>query len=82
MPARSLIYTLPAELRAELDRRLIESEFAGYEAHASWLAERGHPLGIAVVRRYGARLRKHHRRVQFEADVRRAAAKREAGEGA
>ena len=56
-PRSRLIYDLPAELRRELDGRIVESGFAQYEQHRQWLATAGHHVGVATVKRYGAQLR-------------------------
>lgn len=53
MPARSKITLLPPEIKAELDRRLIEGSFAGYDALAEWLAAQGVEISRSAVHRYG-----------------------------
>jgi len=47
---------LPQEVRGELDRRLIESAFSGYEQLAQWLQEQGFEIAKASVQRYGSDL--------------------------
>jgi len=69
MPARSKVYELTSELRAELDRRLIVSGFGGYDGLADWLAEQGYQIGRSSLHRYG-----HDLQADFErtmADVQR-----------
>lgn len=56
MPPRSKVYDLPPELRAELDRRLIDSGFGGYRGLAAWLAEQGHQIGKSALHEYGSAL--------------------------
>lgn len=53
MPARSKIMTLPPEIKAELDRRLISGSFADYTALAEWLQEQGIEISRSAVHRYG-----------------------------
>ncbi|MEM1055172.1 MAG: DUF3486 family protein [Bacteroidota bacterium] len=53
MPARSSVYTLPPELREQLDQRLVASGFGGYDALAEWLAESGHEISRSAIGRYG-----------------------------
>ncbi|HZP45346.1 MAG TPA: phage protein Gp27 family protein [Candidatus Binataceae bacterium] len=53
---RSSIFRLPAELRRELDERLLDNGFADYRGLAAWLRERGHEIGVETIRRYGSKL--------------------------
>ena len=55
MPPRSTVDLLPSEVRKELDHRLMESAFGGYEGHAAWLAESGHTVSTSALKRYGRR---------------------------
>ena len=58
MPHRSrIVYDLPAELRRELDVRIVRGGFSRYREHAEWLAERGHSASESALQRYGATLR-------------------------
>jgi hypothetical protein len=56
MPPRSKVYELPADLRAELDRRLIDSGFGGYRDLAAWLNEQGYQIGKSALHTYGSDL--------------------------
>ncbi len=56
MPPRSKVYTLPAEVRATLDGRLIDSGFGGYRGLSEWLAEQGYQIGKSALAEYGADL--------------------------
>lgn len=47
---------MPPEVRAELDRRLIEGSFSGYRALAKWLGEQGCSITPSAVQRYGSQL--------------------------
>lgn len=52
MPVRSKIISLPDEVRAELDNRLITTGFSGYSALESWLADLGYEISRSAVHRY------------------------------
>jgi hypothetical protein len=56
MPPRSKVFTLPPEVLAELDRRLIDSGFGGYRDLAGWLAEQGYQIQKSALQRYGSGL--------------------------
>lgn len=56
MPAPSKLDTIPPEVRAELDRRLIAGGFGGYVALADWLTEQGYGISKSAVHRYGSAL--------------------------
>jgi len=47
---------LPAAIRAELDRRLVEGNFSDYRGLAKWLGEQGCEISFAAVHKYGQRL--------------------------
>ncbi len=64
MPRRRKTALLPADLRRELDRRLIEGAFSGYEALADWLAERGHAIGKSALHEYGRDLERRIERIR------------------
>ncbi|MGN7832650.1 DUF3486 family protein [Pseudoxanthomonas sp. 22568] len=56
MPPRSKIEQLPESIRAELDKRLIETGFGGYVGLADWLTEHGFSIGKSAVGKYGQEL--------------------------
>jgi hypothetical protein len=58
MPRPSKIDQLPEELRAELDRKLIEGRFHGYVELAQWLTEQGFSIGKSAVGAYGLSLQR------------------------
>jgi Protein of unknown function (DUF3486) len=58
MGIRSKIETLPAAVRAELDRLIVERAFSGYKALAEWLQAQGYRIADDSVQRYGVRLRR------------------------
>lgn len=53
MPPRSKINQLPKEVKAWLDRALIEGNFSGYELLEQELSERGFVIGKSSINRYG-----------------------------
>ncbi|MDC8804228.1 DUF3486 family protein [Halomonas pacifica] len=57
MPPRSKVYDLPPELREELNERLVNSGFAGYEDLAEWLEASGHKISKSSIHRYGEDLK-------------------------
>src|SRR5713101_3248980 len=56
MPARSKVAMLPAEVRTELDRRIVEQAFSGYQDLAEWLQGQGYHIAHDSVQRHGSRL--------------------------
>lgn len=58
MPPRSKIEQLPDDVRADLDRKLIEDGFSNYVELAQWLTERGHAIGKSAVGAYGQNLQR------------------------
>jgi Protein of unknown function (DUF3486) len=55
MPPRSKVAMLPPAVRDELERRLVERGFSGYEELASWLQQQGYPIAEDSMQRYGAK---------------------------
>lgn len=47
MPAPRAIDLLPLSIKAELDSRLIQSGFGGYEALSDWLKDQGYSIGVS-----------------------------------
>jgi hypothetical protein len=56
---------LPATVRAELDRLIVERAFSGYQALAEWLQAQGYQIADDSVQRYGARLRRQLEALDF-----------------
>lgn len=73
MPIRSRINALPTRVRAQLDRRLIASDFGDLIAAAAWLHSKGHQVGKSAVGEYAKRLK-----LELEAEAQTARAVREA----
>lgn len=70
MARRSSVFDLPQEVRDELNARLVQSGFGGYEDLAEWLRGQGFQISRSAVHRYGQDLE-----AEYEAamgDVRRA----------
>jgi Protein of unknown function (DUF3486) len=55
MPPRSKVAMLPPVVRDELERRMVERGFSGYEELASWLQQQGYQIAEDSVHRYGAK---------------------------
>lgn len=58
MPSPSKIDQLPAEIRDELDRRLIAGGFGGFVALSDWLREVGYEIGKSAVGERSLRLKR------------------------
>jgi len=56
LPPRSKVAKLPQPIRQELERRIIEHAFSGYEALAAWLQQQGYEIAEDSVQRYGSKL--------------------------
>ena len=53
MPPRSKVAALPAEVKAWLDRALVEGNFSEYEALAGELEAQGYAISKSALHRYG-----------------------------
>jgi hypothetical protein len=53
MPARSKIISLPADVRARLDAKLVTNSFSDYRGLAAWLDSEGYSISKDAVQRYG-----------------------------
>ncbi|SDI83837.1 Protein of unknown function [Pseudomonas flavescens] len=53
MPPRSKVAALPPEVKAWLDRELVDNNFSGYEALSAELAGRGFTIGKSALHAYG-----------------------------
>ena len=56
MAQRSKVLTLPEDVKAEFDRRLIASGFSGYVELSAWLNEQGYEISKSAAHRYGSEL--------------------------
>jgi len=66
MAPRSKVFELPTELRAELDRRLIDSGFGDYRGLSAWLADEGYSIGKSALHTYGSDLEADFERTMAE----------------
>lgn len=53
MPPRSKVEQMPPEMKAWLDRFLVDNNFGGYEALSAELKERGYDISKSALNRYG-----------------------------
>ncbi|MCL5044024.1 MAG: DUF3486 family protein [Deltaproteobacteria bacterium] len=67
MSKRSRVTLLPADVRGELDRRLVAGVFSNYQVLADWLEERGFAVGRHSVARYGKKLERRLEAVRLAA---------------
>lgn len=74
MPRRSKISTLPAEVRAWLDRALAEGNFSGYEQLEQLLTDKGYTIGKSSIHRYGQQLEQRLLAVKTSTEAARAIA--------
>jgi hypothetical protein len=58
MPVRSIIESLPDEIRKELNQLLIENHFSGYEQLRVWLFDKGCQISVASICRHSQKLQK------------------------
>lgn len=54
MPPRNKVEALPAEVKAWLDKALVEGNFSGYEQLEDEIKARGHTIGKSSLHRYGS----------------------------
>ena len=65
MPPRKKVAMLPKALRDEIDRKLIEGAFSGYEDLAQWIQDNGHEISKSTLHRYGADLEGRVERIRL-----------------
>ncbi len=53
MAQRSKVLSLPDEVKAELDKRLVRGGFCDYVALSEWLCEQGYEISKSAIHRYG-----------------------------
>ena len=53
MPRRLKVISLPEHIKKELDKKLIDGGFSGYEALSAWLSEKGYEISKSALHRYG-----------------------------
>ncbi len=69
MPRRSKVDGLPAELKGQLERLLLDKTHGGYLALAAWLKEHGYEISHAAVHRYDQRLHAVMGRIRAAAEA-------------
>jgi hypothetical protein len=74
MPPRSKIDLMPKEVRAELDKRIVDGGFANYRALAKWLNDNGYHIGKSAVHRHGEKLERRLEAVRRATEQARAIA--------
>ena len=65
MPRRKKVAMLPKALRDELDRKLIEGAFCGYEDMAQWISDMGHAISKSALHRHGSDLEGRVERIRL-----------------
>lgn len=58
MARKKLIYQLPPKIRQELDRRIIQNGFSGYDALVAWLGELGYRISRSPIHQHGQRMKR------------------------
>jgi DNA-binding phage protein len=56
MPLRSVVESLPEDVRRWLDQALMDNNFSGYEQLAAALREKGYEIGKSTLHRHGQKL--------------------------
>lgn len=69
MGRKSSINSLPPEVRAEIDARLVETGFNNYTPFADELRHRGHAVSKSALHRYGAALEKRRQMIAAAAEI-------------
>jgi hypothetical protein len=82
MALRSKVAVLPAEVRNELERRIVEKAFSGYQDLSEWLQAQGYHIAHDSIQRHGSRLRQRIEEMELLAEEAKAlsAAAAQAGE--
>jgi hypothetical protein len=72
MGQRSKVEGLPADVRAEVDGKLFQGGFSGYEHLERWLAGKGYQIGKSSLHRYGSKLEERMAQLKASTDQARA----------
>jgi len=72
---RSSVELLPEEVRQELEKKLIQGGFAGYEGLAEWLKSIGYEISKSSAHRYGKKFQDRLRALKVATDQAKAIAK-------
>src|ERR1700747_1877349 len=65
MPPRSKVVSLPAEMRAEVERRMAEKGFGDYPGLAAWVRQQGYEISDDSLWRYGRAIQQQMTAVQI-----------------
>jgi hypothetical protein len=57
MPHPFKVATLPQPIREQLNSRLVENRFGGFDDLSAWLATEGHPVSKSALARYATACR-------------------------
>jgi len=68
MPARSLLYFLPEEIKEQLDKKLRENQFSKYLEIRDWLEEQGYKVCYSTLARYGKQFKDYIENLRETAD--------------
>ena len=74
MGLRSKIDLMPKEVRAELEKRIVEGGFANYRGLAKWLKDNGYAISRSAVHRHGEKLEHRLEAVRRATELARAIA--------
>jgi Protein of unknown function (DUF3486) len=74
MSPRSKIDLMPKEVRAELDKRIVDGGFANYRGLAKWLNDNGYQIGKSAVHHHGEKLERRLEAVKRATEQARAIA--------
>lgn len=72
MPKRSKIETLPAKVREQLEKILVQSGFSGYRELETWCAEQGIKVSKSALQRFGANFEDRVKAIKVATDQARA----------
>lgn len=61
MPQRNGVHYLPEDIKAELNKQLVNNHFSGYQELEKWLKLQGYEISKSAIHRYGTQFKK-----QFE----------------
>ena len=69
MPPRKKVALLPARVRKQLDRKLVEKAFSGYAELSDWLAAEGYAIGKSALHEYGSALERRIEQLRYATDA-------------
>jgi nucleotidyltransferase/DNA polymerase involved in DNA repair len=72
MGARSKVDLLPAAVKSELDKRLVEGNFSGYKAIADYFKAQGFDLSKSAIHRHGEKMERSLKAIKLTTEQARA----------